>query len=76
LLFPGSRDFFAAGQKKNTAIYSGVPWFDDKGNAVSAHGANIRKDKGKYYLFGERVQDCDSFATHPFLSPVSWQVGL
>lgn len=27
-------------QKKNTAIYSGVPWFDDKGNTVSAHGAN------------------------------------
>jgi hypothetical protein len=23
-----------------------VPWFDDKGNTVSAHGANIVKDNG------------------------------
>lgn len=39
------------------AIYSGVPWFDDKGNTVSAHGANIIKEKGRYYLFGERHTD-------------------
>ena len=39
------------------AIYSGVPWFDDKGNAVSAQGANIVKEGGKYYLFGERHED-------------------
>ncbi len=44
-------------QKKNDAIYSGVPWFDEKGNAVSAHGANIVKENGKYYLFGERHDD-------------------
>ena len=43
--------------QKNNAIYSGVPWFDDKGNIVSAHGANIIKDNGKYYLFGERHDD-------------------
>jgi hypothetical protein len=46
----------AAAQKMN-AIYSGVPWFDEKGNAVSAHGANIVKENGKYYLFGERHDD-------------------
>ena len=39
------------------AIYSGVPWFDDKGQVVSAHGANIIKDKGKFYLFGEAHTD-------------------
>ncbi len=46
-----------AAQKKNNAIYSGVPWFDDKGNTVSAHGANIVKENGTYYLFGERHKD-------------------
>ncbi len=46
-------------QKKSTfnAIYSGIPWFDDRGNTVSAHGANIVKDNRKYYLFGERHDD-------------------
>lgn len=41
-------------QKRTTeAIYSGTPWFDQNGKVVSAHGANILKDKGTYYLFGE-----------------------
>ena len=46
-------------QVRNTynAIYSGIPWFDDKGNIVSAHGACIIKDKDRYYLFGERHND-------------------
>ena len=44
-------------QKRYDAIYSGIPWFDDKGNIVSAHGANIVKDKDRYYLFGERHTD-------------------
>ncbi|MES2276555.1 MAG: family 43 glycosylhydrolase [Bacteroidota bacterium] len=39
------------------AIYSGTPWFDDNGKVVSAHGANIVKDKGRYYLFGEAHTD-------------------
>src|SRR4051812_35568622 len=44
-------------QKAYNAIYSGVPWFDDQGNVVSAHGANMVKDNGRYYLFGERHTD-------------------
>ena len=44
-------------QKRYNAIYSGIPWFDDKGNTASAHGASIVKDKNKYYLFGERHTD-------------------
>jgi hypothetical protein len=46
-------------QTKETidAIYSGVHWFDSKGNTVSAHGANIVKEKGKYYFFGELHRD-------------------
>ena len=47
----------AVAQKKMNAIYSGIPWYDEKGNTVSAHGANIVKEKGKYYLFGERHDD-------------------
>jgi hypothetical protein len=38
-------------------IFSGTPWLDDRGNTVSAHGANIIKDNGKFYLFGEAHSD-------------------
>ncbi|BAV05545.1 Glycosyl hydrolases family 43 [Filimonas lacunae] len=48
---------FAQAPGKYNAIYSGTPWLDDKGNAVSAHGANIIKEKNRYYLFGERHSD-------------------
>ena len=48
---------FAQTPGKYDAVYPGVPWFDDKGNVVSAHGANIIKDKDRYYLFGERHSD-------------------
>ena len=47
----------AQNEKRYDAIYSGVPWFDDQGNVVSAHGACIVKDNGRYYLFGERHSD-------------------
>ncbi|HQK39871.1 MAG TPA: family 43 glycosylhydrolase [Flavobacterium alvei] len=42
---------------KMNAIYSGTPWFDQNRNVVSAHGANIIKDKDKFYLFGEAHTD-------------------
>lgn len=44
-------------QGKMDAIYSGTPWFDQNGKIVSAHGANIIKDKDKFYLFGEAHSD-------------------
>jgi len=49
----------AIAQKKYAydAVYSGIPWFDDNGNTVSAHGACIIKEGSKYYLFGERHSD-------------------
>lgn len=34
-------------------IHNGIPWFDDRGEIVNAHGACIVEDGGKYYLFGE-----------------------
>lgn len=34
-------------------IHNGIPWFDDQGETVNAHGACLVKEGGKYYLFGE-----------------------
>jgi len=48
---------------KMDAIYSGTPWFDQNGNVVSAHGANIVKDKDKFYLFGEAHSDTSNAFT-------------
>ena len=47
----------AQGPGKIAAVYSGVPWFDDRGKLVSAHGANIVKDNGRFFLFGEAHTD-------------------
>ncbi len=38
-------------------IVSGVSWYDQRGETVSAHGANIIRDGGRYYLFGEYKTD-------------------
>ncbi|CAA9194785.1 hypothetical protein FLA105534_00321 [Flavobacterium bizetiae] len=43
--------------KNNNAIYSGVPWLDQNGNVVNAHGACIIKEKDVFYLFGEAHSD-------------------
>ena len=38
-------------------IVNGIPWYDQNGKPVSAHGANIIYDGGKYYMFGEFKTD-------------------
>ena len=38
-------------------ITNGIPWYDQDGKPVSAHGANIIRDGGKYYMFGEFKTD-------------------
>lgn len=48
---------FAQKPKPYAAIYSGTPWFDDRGNVLSAHAACIVKDHGRYYIFGEKHTD-------------------
>jgi len=48
---------FAQQPGKTDGIYSGTPWFDQNGKIVSAHGANIIKEKDTYYLFGEAHTD-------------------
>ncbi|WP_228098799.1 family 43 glycosylhydrolase [Pedobacter sp. MC2016-24] len=52
-----SFEVFAQKPGQSDAIYSGVPWFDQHGKVVSAHGANIVKDNARYYLFGEAHTD-------------------
>lgn len=42
---------------KTKLIYNGVPWFDQNGNSVNAHGACILQEGDKYYLFGEYKAD-------------------
>ena len=43
--------------RQEGAIVSGVSWYDQNGQTVSAHGANIILDGGRYYLFGEYKTD-------------------
>lgn len=38
-------------------VVNGVPWFDEQGNIINAHGACIVEDGGKYWLFGEYKSD-------------------
>lgn len=56
-------NLFAQQPGKSDAIYSGIPLFDQNGNIVSAHGANIIKEKDTFYLFGEaHTNDSNAFA--------------
>lgn len=47
----------AAARTADVTITNGVPWYDDRDSVVSAHGANIIYDGGKYYMFGEYKTD-------------------
>lgn len=38
-------------------IHNGIPWFDEQGNIINAHGACIIEDGGRYWLFGEYKSD-------------------
>ncbi|MCD7940684.1 MAG: family 43 glycosylhydrolase [Bacteroides intestinalis] len=44
-------------QSSEKVVKNGMPWFDDQGNIVNAHGACIVEDGGRYYLFGEYKSD-------------------
>ena len=47
----------AAESPHSDAIVSGVPWYDQHGNTVSARGACVVKDGDTFYLFGEFKSD-------------------
>lgn len=47
----------AYAQKNANGVRSGITWFDQQGNEVSAHGGGIIRDKDIFYLFGEKHSD-------------------
>lgn len=47
----------ASVQSPEKLVRNGIPWFDDRGNIVNAHGACIVEEAGRYYLFGEWKSD-------------------
>ncbi|WP_055427941.1 family 43 glycosylhydrolase [Bifidobacterium aesculapii] len=57
-------------------IVSGVPWFDDRGRTVNAHGGCIVEDDGVYYLFGEYKTDDENhfagFSCYSSVNLVDW----
>ena len=60
-----------------TSIVNGVPWTDDHGKPVNAHGACIVEENGKYYLFGEWKSDTTNafpgFACYSSTDLVNWK---
>ena len=46
-----------SGDPFGSAIVNGVPWTDNQGRPVNAHGACIVEEDGRYYLFGEWKSD-------------------
>lgn len=66
-----------AGVKTSSSIVrNGVPWFDNNGKIVNAHGACIVRDSGKYYLFGEYKSDTSNafpgFSCYSSTDLVNW----
>lgn len=47
----------AYAQKNANGVRSGIAWFDQQGNEVSAHGGGIIRDKDIFYFFGEKHSD-------------------
>lgn len=60
-----------------TSIVNGVPWIDDQGRPVNAHGACVVEENGKYYLFGEWKSDTSNafpgFACYSSTDLVNWK---
>lgn len=58
-------------------VVNGIPWFDQNGNTVNAHGAGIIYDNGKYWLFGEYKSDTSNafpgFGCYSSEDLVQWQ---
>ena len=53
----GSKTETVPSENNNNIVMNGVPWYDDQGNIVNAHGACLIEDGGRYYLFGEWKSD-------------------
>ena len=61
-------------------IFNGVPWFDQNGNTVNAHGACIVREHDTYYLFGEYKTDdknmYNGFSCYSSKNLADWKYGL
>ena len=57
-------------------IITGIPWYDNSGNTISAHGAGILKDGNKYYMFGEYKSDTSNafvgFSCYASINLTDW----
>jgi len=42
------------------SVLTGIPWYTENGENVSAHGANIIKEGDKFYLFGENKNNTNN----------------
>lgn len=59
------------------AVINGVPWYDQHGNVVNAHGAGITYDNGRYWLFGEYKSDStNAFPGFSCYSSSDWLPGV
>lgn len=69
--------FHCAFAQDKAIIYNGVPWFDNNGDIVNAHGACIVEDDGRYYLFGEFKTDSANtfigFSCYSSTDLVNWK---
>lgn len=59
-----------------SSITNGVPWFDNLGKPVNAHGACIIEENGTFYLFGEWKSDTTNafpgFACYSSKDLINW----
>lgn len=62
---------------QNNLIVNGIPWFDNNGDIVNAHGACIVEENGRFYLFGEWKSDKSNafpgFACYSSSDLVNWK---
>lgn len=60
-----------------STIVNGVPWFDEQGNIINAHGACIVEDGDRYWLFGEYKSDDSNafpgFGCYSSVDLVNWR---
>ncbi len=58
-------------------IVSGTSWFDQNGNTVNAHGANIIRDGDKWWMFGEykldKSNEFNGFSCYSSTNLTDWE---
>ncbi len=67
----------AAQIQSGRVINNGIPWYDNNGNIINAHGACIVDDGGRYWLFGEYKSDTSNafpgFGCYSSTDLVNWK---